>query len=832
MAGGRTQAGDAPDYSRDIHPLLKQYCFDCHGDGESKGKVSLDTFRSDSERLAGKELWLKVLKILRAGLMPPEKKPQPSKAELSTLESWIKSAVFEIDPAHPDPGSPVVRRLNRLEYHNTIRDLMGVDYNTEVEFPADDTGHGFDNIGSVLTLSPMMIEKYLAAARTIVDQAVPSASRIAPERRIPGNTFQLRTPSSTNPPPANAKAGALSLAYYTAASAEAAIQVEQAGRYQLTLHLTATEKHVESQFDLNRCRLQFQIDGTTVLTREFTREANRVFHFDFDRPWKSGAHHLEVQVQPLTPGEKAIRSLAIRIDSVTLRGPLDNPRDWVTPKNYERFFGSAAPGGSSKARRARSREVLERFASRAFRRPVEAETLDRLVALAESVWSQKGKTFEEGLQQGMVAVLASPRFLFREEKPSPGQAGEPYPWVDDYSLASRLSYFLWSSMPDEALMQRAKTNGLRQHLPEELSRMLADRRSDSFIRSFVGQWLQSRDVESVPIEFRSVMGREIEPDPEVEKARKRFRELREREPESLSSEEKADLARSRDTFFKSFGRFNRYEPTGELRSLMRQETERYFEYVIREDRSLLELIDSDYTFLNKKLAEVYGVEGVEGDSLRRVVLDAKSPRGGILTQGSFLLVTSNPTRTSPVKRGLFLLDNILGMPIPPPPPDVPALEENARKAGGKELSLRETLSIHREKPLCSSCHNRMDPLGLAFENFNALGRWREKEKGQFLDTAGRLITGESFSNVRELKHVLATGRSDDFYRCFVEKLLTYALGRGLEYYDVQTQDSLVDALRASGGKPSALLRGIVLSAPFQHIRSPDPRPTRTVPPHP
>lgn len=828
IAGGMAQGGDAPDYARDIEPLLKHYCFDCHGDGESKGKISLDTFRSEQERLASKELWLKALKNLRAGLMPPERKPQPTKPELHTLETWIKSAVFDSNPDHPDPGSPVVRRLNRLEYRNTIKDLMGVDYNTEVEFPADDTGHGFDNIGSVLTLSPMMIEKYLAAARSIVEQSVPSASRIAPERRIHGNAFLVRTPPSTNSAPAGAKSGdkanTLSLPYYTPGAAEAAISIEHAGRYQLTLNLTATEKHVESQFDLNRCRLLFKIDGATVLTNEFTREGNRAFHYDFERSWKAGEHRLAVELQPLTPGEKAVRSLAIRIDGVTLRGPLDNPKNWVRPKNYERFFGSIAPAGGPKARRAQSREILGRFASRAFRRPVEPETLERLVALADSVASQKGKTFEEGIQHGMVAVLASPRFLFREEKPAPGQSGEPYPWVDDYSLASRLSYFLWSSMPDEELIRLAATNGLRSRVPEQLNRMLADKRSESFVRSFVGQWLQSRDVESVPIESRSVMGREFEPDPEVEKARKRFRELREREPESLSADEKADLARSRETFFKSFGRFNRYELTGELRSLMRQETERYFEYVLKEDRSLLELIDSDYTFLNKKLAEVYGVDGVEGDSLRRVVLDTKSPRGGILTQGSFLIVTSNPTRTSPVKRGLFLLDNILGMPIPPPPPDVPALEENAQKNGGKELSLRETLAIHREKPLCSSCHNRMDPLGLAFENFNALGRWREKEKGQVLDPAGRLITGESFANVKELKHVLATQRSDDFYRCIVEKLLTYALGRGLEYYDLQTQDSLVDALRASGGKPSVLLRGILQSAPFQRIRSAEARP--------
>ena len=833
---GTASRADTPNYSRDIHPILKEFCFDCHGEGMDKGKISLDTFRSDQERLADKELWLKAIKNVRAGLMPPEKKPRPNSTQQRLLESWITSAVFESDPTHPDPGAPSVRRLNRLEYRNTIRDLIGIDFNTEAEFPADDTGHGFDNIGSVLTLSPMLIEKYLEAARSIVEKAVPAASRVAPERRISGVQFHVGPPAASQPngPPKKegpAKPSPISLSYYKAATHSAEVPIDHAGRYQVSLELTATEKHVESQFDLNRCRITFRIDGREALTKDFIREGNRAFRFDFDQEWTQGEHRLTLELQPLTPTEKQVRSLSIRLDGVTLRGPLDKPALWVRPRNHEKFFGGDTPTGA-KARRAKSREILGRFASSAYRRPVDEATLNRLADLAQSVSSAKGKTFEEGVRHAMVAILVSPRFLFREDYATALQPGEVYPQVDEYTLASRLSYFLWASMPDEELLRRAGEGRLRAEMSTQLKRMMSDRRSETFVTSFVGQWLQTRDIESIPIEVRAVMSREIEPDPEVEKARKRFRELREKEPERLTDAEKDELAKARDRFFKSSGRFSRYELTGDLRRAMRQETEKYFDYVLREDRSLLELIDSDYTFLNQKLAEHYGIEGVEGDSMRRVTLDAQSPRGGILTHGSVLVVTSNPTRTSPVKRGLFLLENILGTPTPPAPPNVPSLEENARKAGGGDRSLRDTLAMHREKPLCSSCHNRMDPLGLALENFNALGRWRDKEKSQKLDPAGRLITGEAFQDIRGLKKVLTRDRREDFYRCFVEKLLTFALGRGLEYFDMQTVDQLVGVLKTNGGKPAALLTGIVNSAPFQRVRKPETRPSQAALPQP
>jgi hypothetical protein len=654
----------ATEFRKDIQPILAEFCYDCHGDGAKKGNVSLDEFTSDQAMVENRELWWNVIKYLRAGIMPPEKKPQPSPAHRERIERWVKASVFAVDPQNPDPGRVTLRRLNRVEYRNTIRDLLGVEYNTDVEFPADDTGHGFDNMADVLTLSPMLLEKYVAAARTIMDKA----------------------------------------------------------------------------------------------------RSNR-------------------------------------------------------PDKFVRFLGDDAPEDKS-ARRKHATKVLDRFAQAAFRRPVDKKTVERLVSLAEASYDQPGGKFEDGIAQSMMAVLASPRFLFREENLEPLAKGEAYPKVDEYALASRLSYFLWSSMPDDELFELAAQGKLRSNLSAQVDRLLADRRSQSFLQNFVGQWLQARDIDGVPIEARAVLARDAEFDPDRDRMRNRFRELRDKRDEELTDAEKAELEKIRNEFFRN-RRGSRAEMTGELRASMRRETEKYFEYVVRENRTIRELLDSDYTFLNERLANHYGLTNlnVNGQELRRVTLPKDSPRGGILTHGTVLAVTSNPNRTSPVKRGLFILDNILGTPPPPPPPDVPSLDDAAKDGKDRPLTLRESLEIHRAQPLCNSCHNRMDPLGFAFENFNAMGMWREKERSQPIDASGKLITGESFKSIPELKHILASKRHTDFYRCLTEKLLTYALGRGLDYYDVHTVDQIVTRLEKEDGRFSALLTGIVESAPFQKRRS-------------
>jgi hypothetical protein len=591
---------------------------------DGRGKLAFDSYDTEQALIDDHQLWLAVLKNVRANVMPPHNRRQPSPEDRQALEDWIKHEAFGIDPARPDPGRVTLRRLNRIEYRNTVKDLTGIDYNTLEEFPPDDTGYGFDTVGDVLTVSPLLLEKYIQAAETIVNKAVPQTA--------------------------------------------------------------ATE-----------------------------------------------------------PG---------------------------------RFFIRGKPPEAEAERRVYARDILRQFAGRAFRRPVDEPTLDRLDALAAAVSADSAQTFEAGVRRAMVAVLASPRFLFRLEEAVPTPTNEPYSPLDEYALASRLSYFCWSSMPDQELFDLAERGELRQNLPQQLERLLRSPRADALIQNFAGQWLQARDVEGVSLNERAVLRRE-------------------------GMNRRVGLDRS-------------------LRLAMRRETELYFGHVIREDRSILELIDSDYTFLDEKLADFYGIPEVKGRDMRRVTLPPDSPRGGVLTMGTLLTVTSNPTRTSPVKRGLFILDNILGTPSPPAPPNIPELEEAENEFKDRRPTIREAMEAHRSNALCHSCHSRMDPLGLALENFNALGLWRDTERDQPIDASGQLITGEPFQDIRDLKKILARERRLDFYRCLTEKMLTYALGRGLEYYDVQTIDQIVDQLVQADGRSSALLLGVVQSAPFQNRRNPPP----------
>ncbi len=802
------------DFHKTVEPLLAQYCSDCHEDGARKGNVDFDDVTAQGGAAADHELWLKVLRNVRAGIMPPVAKARPTPEELERLAAWIKYDAFGIDPNHPDPGRVTVRRLNRVEYRNTIHDLMGVDFDTEREFPPDDTGFGFDDIADVLTLSPMLLEKYLAAASAIVAQSVPVVPRVATVKTIPGRAFHQGDAGSAG----TNQTGALSLSYYDEASVSNTFMAAHAGHYQLVLDLTASEKFVDDEFDYNRCRLLFKADGKELLRQDFIREGGRPFHYEFDQDWPAGARKLEFELEPLTPNEKQVRSLALRLDSVTVRGPLEE-KFWLPPANYARFFPREAPTGRG-PRRAYARELLAAFATRAFRRPVDDETANRLTDLAEGIYRQPGKTFEAGIAHALVGVLASPRFLFREEQVEPGRPTGAGSFIDEYSLASRLSYFLWSTMPDDELFRLAGAGKLRKNFAAQVARMLADPRSEALTKNFTGQWLETRDIESVPIDARAVLAREKKADPETDKARARFRQLANKSAEELTPDEKEELKKARASFSRSFRR-PRVDLTGEVRKAMRREAETYFGNLVQEDRSVLELIDSDYTFLNEKLAAYYGLTNlnVTGAEFRRVKLPPDSPLGGVLTMGSVLAVTSNPTRTSPVKRGLFILENVLGNPTPPPPPNIPALEDTEQGLKDREPTLREVLALHREKPLCSSCHNRMDPLGLALENFNALGLWRDRERGQPIDASGKLITGESFPDIRALKHILVTQHRLDFYHTLTEKLLTYALGRGLEYYDVESVDRIVARLDQESGRFSALLMGVVESAPFQKRRT-------------
>jgi len=802
-----------------VEPILSKYCYECHGEGARKGGMAFDQFSSDAELLADTDLWLKVVKNLRAGVMPPQKHARPTADEQAALVNWVKKIPFHIDPANIDPGRNSLRRLNRVEYRNTIRDLMGVEYNTLEEFPPDDTGYGFDTIGDVLTVSPLLLEKYMQAAEKIVADGVPTVSKLVGQQVLKRQMFRTKDGC---PAPDR-------LTFYNKATLSSPYKAEHTGTYKLT---GLTVVHGDFDFDPGKCKVVFKVDGEPKWSQELVWEDGKKVPFELTEHWQGGNHRLSFELHPLTPIEEKKTAVDLQIVSVRVEGPLEK-EFWKAPKNYNRFFPREEPPAKDPQRKEYARELLRSFSTKAFRRPVDEHTLDRQVALAESIYTQPGKSFEQGVARAMVAVLSSPRFLFRVEGSAQGEANKPFGQVDEYALASRLSYFLWSTMPDDELFGLAAKGELRKNLSAQVKRMMADPRSQSMIENFTGQWLQTRDVEGISIDARLVLARDAGLEKEQQKELEEFRA----KLAQLQAEQEREAAKPIDPnfvgppapprnriaeFFKTRKRLfakPAVELDGALREAMRLEPQLVFTDIVRGDRSLSELLDCDWTYLNAKLAKLYGVPGVKGDEMRRVTLPEGTPRGGLITMGSVLVVTSNPTRTSPVKRGQFILDNLLGMPTPPPPANIPPLEDSEKNVSGHEPTVREALQIHRDQALCRSCHSRMDPLGFSLENFNPMGMWREKERGQEIDASGTLITGESFHDVRDLKKILKSSHRTDFYRCLAEKLLTYAIGRGLEYYDVETVDEIVRRMERADGRFSALLAGVIESTPFQERRN-------------
>ena len=791
-------------YDKQVRPLLVKYCFECHNQESKQGNLSLDQFTSTNDVVKDRTLWWKVLKNLRSGVMPPAGEDRPGSDDVETIARWIKFQVFGIDPNDLDPGRNGVRRLNRREYDNTVDDLMGIKFDASLMLPSDDSGYGFDNVGDALSFSPLLMEKYLRAAQAIVDQAVPKVTWIIPQQEFSGRDFRSD----------DGKDKGENLSSKKAAKVKHVARITDMGIYDLHV---AVKLRGTFDFDPSRYNVVFSIDGQTRTTHEYGWDENKLLRYHFIEDWQAGEHELTFELTPV-PGDsedenktgvgRESTSASFEINSVQIAGP-QGTKSLVHPRHYERFFPREAPPASIEERNAYAAEILRSFATRAFRGHVDQQTVDRLVKLAEIVYRQPDKTFEAGIAHAMVAIMSSPRFLFRLEAIGAPTSSGRFSVVDEFFLASRLSYFLWSTMPDEELFRLAEAGELRQQLSKQVQRMMADEKSAEFARNFVGQWLRTRDVTQVSIDPIVVLGHQEE----YEKLREQFRGRR-RQPLSRELSPEDERIRKRfDEFRQMSDRFN-----DDMKRSMRRETEMCFEYIVKEDRSLLDLLDCDYTFLNERLASLYGVPDVRGNDLRRVKLPEGSPRGGVLTHASMLLVTSNPTRTSPVKRGLFILDNILGTPAPPAPAGVPDLEETAKKFAGREPPLRELLAAHRESALCSSCHSRMDPLGIALENFNALGMWRDQEKDEPIDASGKLITGETFQDVRDLKKILRDRHATDFYRCVTEKMLTYALGRGMVETDEQTLDLIVQRLIENDGRFSALIQGVIESAPFQKQR--------------
>jgi cytochrome c553 len=591
------KADKTPTFERDVAPLLKTYCVRCHGNAKAKGKVNLEKDKTDDAVRKNLKVWEKVGDNLRSDDMPPAGEKKPTAAEMEILNKWLDAVVYKADCTKPqDPGRVTIRRLNRAEYNNTIRDLVGIDFKPAKDFPSDDVGYGFDNVGDVLSLSPILMEKYLAAAEKIIDEA-------------------FKKPD---------------------------VRKKLLPRQQAKDNKTAT---------------------------------------------------------------------------------YDNFKD---------------------------------FATRAYRRPATDDEVKRLLRFVQLAREQ-GDSPEVGIKLALQAVLISPHFLFRIEKDP-----EKDDFIGQYELATRLSYFLWSSTPDDELFKLAKEGKLRDDktLEAQIKRMLKDNKARALAENFGGQWLNVRSLSS------------FSPDP------------------------------------KKFPTWN-----ASLRQAMLRETELFFHHVMTEDKSVLDFIDSDYTFVNAQLAKHYGLKDVKGEHFQKVSLKG-TPRGGVLTQASVLAVTSNPTRTSPVKRGKWILENILGTPPPPPAPDAGELNEAAVKGG----TLRQQMEAHRKNPACANCHARMDPLGFGFENFDAVGAWRDKDGKADVDPSGVLPDGATFKGPAELRKVLLK-KKDLFVRCLADKLLTYATGRGTERSDRCFVEKIASQTAKNDYKFTSLVLEVVRSDAFQKRRA-------------
>ena len=732
-------AAAPPDYVAEVEPILREFCYDCHSDGMNKGGFALDE-HINLTLLSGDRIhWTRVMENLDNGTMPPSGKPRPSPAQRATLERWIDLVVFHHNCDEPDPGRVTIRRLNREEYNNTIRDLTGVKFRPADDFPADDTGYGFDNIGDVLSLSPVLLEKYLRAAEQVLAEALP----LEPDagESVTLNSRQLQQKGS-----GGERGGVRAL--ISGGEITGDFTVKRAGEYRIEFTAAGDQAGDEA------VKAELRVDDRKLKVFDVKQRREAPGRFEFTLKLDAGRRRFSVAfINDYYNAEKR-EDRNFYLHDVTLRGPFVARQ----PTAFQRRLFE--PLAKHKDQEDAAFEILERFATRAFRRPVtddEVEGLMKFVELAK----ENGDTFEAGIRLALQAALISPKFLFRGEvQPDPDNPERVHE-IDDHALASRLSYFLWSTMPDDTLFDLADKKLLRRDLPGQVTRMLADPKADALARNFAGQWLQLRNLELV------------QPNPKL---------------------------------FPGFD--------DDLKAAMQKESEMLFAKIVQEDRSIMEFVNADYTHVNERLAKHYGIDGIRGPNFHRVSL-ADTARRGVLAHASVLTVTSHPDRTSPVKRGQWVLNNLLGTPPPPAPPNVPTLEDNERELTG---NLRQQMEQHRENKVCASCHQLMDPIGFGLENFDPLGRWRAQDEGAPVDSTGTLNTGETFDGPRELVDILAGTRRDFFVRNLTRKLLTYALGRGIEYYDKCAVKEIVRKVEAGDHRFSSLVIGIVESVPFQMRR--------------
>lgn len=728
--------------------IFTQNCFDCHDNEKQKGNINfekqLEVFKTEKNM----ENWVKTWDVLKNDLMPPPHKKQLTSAEKETLVSWIQKEAFKYDPLKPNPGKAVIRRLNREEYNNTINDLFGLSLELNEEFPPDDTGYGFDNIGSVLTTSPLLLEKYLGAADQVLERLFPDENPKVTKKNIPLNLFKGN----------HFPTGGSEITMIYNYEINYTDDIIYDGEYEYTILAAGDQAGPEL--------VKMKAGVKQVQMQEFTVPNNRT---------SKSSHKLKLK---LTPGDHSFvigfindyykpddpdprkRDSNLVLYSLVREGPF-NPSKTQKSAFEIKWLAELE---SEKVPQNYARKFLTKFLPKAYRRNISEEEITAKIKFFSNIYSQTN-SLKESLKWTIQSILISPHFLFKDETfAKPIQNAADVFLINEFSLASKLSYWLWSSMPDDQLLDLAKNNQLRKNLNAEIVRMLKSPKVKTMSKNFLGQWLQLRNLD-----FKSVS-------------------------------------------FTDFPRFNRA-----LIGDSRIETEEYFQYIISEDRSILELLDSNYAFLNQRLAEHYEIPNVKGSQFRKVELTDKR-RGGLLTQASVLLVTSYPTRTSLVLRGKYVLENFLGFTPPNPPPEMPSL---ADKEESKDKTLRERIQMHAANETCASCHSKFDPMGYALENFDGVGKWRTEEKGKPLDTKGTLLTGESFDGVAELKEVLVKNKKDLFAKCLIKKLMTYALGRGLQYYDEVEIENILKATIKHNYQFSEMIIAIANSTPFQKQRAKD-----------
>ena len=751
------------------HQFADKYCASCHNERLKSGGLSLAQADASKPALQP-ELWEKVVRRLRTGVMPPPGAMQPAEAERLSMLTWLETSLDRAAAAKLNPGrTESLRRLNRTEYQNAIRDLLALDIDAAAMLPADESGHGFDNV-IVGDLSPTLLDRYISAGQKISRLAVGTTQTAIQNETIALPADLTQEDHLPGMPPGTR--GGMAKKYTFAQDGEYEIQISLmrdlagiiSGLRENRPHemLVLLDREPVQTFTIAKATLGDQVFNEKPLKARIAVKAgphNLAVTFV-----KEGASLIETPRQPTESrfNDRRHPRTAPAIDQISVTGPYAPKGAGDTPSRRRVFV--CRPAGQDKSLEEKcAGEILSTLMRRAYRRPVTKEEVESPLAFYKR--GRADSDFDAGITMALTAVLTNPEFLFRVESDPQKVAASGVYRVSDLELASRLSFFLWSSIPDDELLEVAVRGKLSQpgELEKQTRRMLADRRSVNLATNFAGQWLRLRNVEAI---------------------------------------------NPSGNLFRDFD--------DNLRQAFRQETELFFDSVLREDRSVRTFIKADYTFLNERLAKHYGIPNVYGSRLRRVALSPESRRGGLLRQGSVLSVTSYATRTSPVLRGVLVLRNIFGAPTPAPPPNVPALDESTMAAN---LPMRQRLAAHRSNAVCASCHRTIDPVGFSLENFNALGQWRDIEvEEQPVDSSGALPGDKEFRGIDGLEAALLR-RPELFVTTLTENLMTFALGRGVEYYDAPAVRRIVNDAEKAEYRFSSLILGIVKSAPFQMRRA-------------